>query len=414
MGGTDAVHLACADSRDTAARRHGDGVGAHVFADCHRQFEVLHLLSSRGLFGHHVQFIVLKTFAVKGLAEQTAGHADIHPLVGIRLVGAEGHQPDVLLGGEMVEGLLRERGREDDFEEDGLHCLGGRQVDLAVGGHDSAEDGDAVGLVSAGPSFQGVRAESHTAGVLVLHGHHRRAIELTQNLQRGVCILYIIVRKLLAVQLFGPGHRESLFLAGIEGRFLMRVLAVAQRLPLGEGKRQILRKFLTSLLCQVGRDVGVVGGRVAEDLGGQTAAGLQRGVAVGTQLFQNGGVIIVIDHHGDECVVFGRAAQHRGSADVYILDGVLKRSPLSLNGLLERIEVHHHHVDGGDAVGFHLLDMLGVRAHGEESAVHFGVQGLHAPVHNLGKARHLADADGGNTRSLQRLARAACGYNLKS
>ena len=109
-----------------------------------------------------------------------------------------------------------------------------------------------------------------------------------------------------------------------------------------------------------------------------------------------------------------RGAQHRGSADVNILDGVLKRSPLSLNGLLERIEVHHHHVDGGDAVGFHLLDMLGVRAHGEESAVHFGVQGLHAPVHNLGKARHLADADGGNTRSLQRLARAACGYNLKS
>ena len=93
----------------------------------------------------------------------------------------------------MVECLLCEGRCEDDFEEDGLHGFGRRQVDFAVGSHDATEDGDTVGLIRARPSLQGALADAHATRILVFHGHHRRAVELTQDLQSGIRILDIVV-----------------------------------------------------------------------------------------------------------------------------------------------------------------------------------------------------------------------------
>ena len=216
------------------------------------------------------------------------------------------------------------------------------------------------------------------------------------------------------MKLFRPSHRIALLLAGIESGLLVRVLAIAQRLLLCKCKRQILRFFLTDFLSKIGGNVRIVGGGVAEHLGGQTAARLQGGVAMGLQFLQHCGIVGVIDDHGHESMVLGRAAQHGGTADVDVLDGILKRGTLFLDGLFERVKVHHHHVDGGDAVGFHLLDMLGVRTHGEQSAVHLRMQGFHPAVHDFREARHLADADGLHARGLQRLAGAAGGDDCKT
>ena len=238
----------------------------------------------------------------------------------------------------------------------------------------------------------------------MLHGHHRRTIELAQNLQSRIGILYIIVRQLLTMQLFGPSHGKALLLAGIESGILMRVLAITQRLLLGKGKRQILRIFLTSFFSQVSGDVGIVSSRMTEHLSSQTTAGFQRGVAVGFQLVQHGLVVSVIDHHGHKSVVLGRTAQHGRTSDIDILNGIFKRSSLFLNGLLKRIEIHHHHVNGGNTIGLHLTHMLGISAHGKQTTMHFRVQGLHTAVHDFRKASHFADTDGGNTRGLQRLA----------
>ena len=193
MSGTHTVHLSRTDTGDPAVAGHRDGVGAHMLADGHRQLQVLHLLRRRGLFSHHIDLVVFKALAVDRLTEHAARHTDEHALVGVGFVGAERHQPDVLLGGKVVEGLLRERRSEDDFEENGLHRLGRRQVDFAVGSHDAAENRDAVGLVSAGPRLQGGLADAHAAGILVLHSHHRRAVEFAKNLQCGIRILYVIV-----------------------------------------------------------------------------------------------------------------------------------------------------------------------------------------------------------------------------
>ena len=194
----------------------------------------------------------------------------------------------------------------------------------------------------------------------------------------------------------------------------MRVLAIAQRLLLGEGKRQIFRFRLAHFLCQIGGDVGIVSGSVTEDLGSQATASVQRGVAVGLELFKNGGVVGVVDHHGHKSVVFSRAAQHGRTSDVDVLNGILKRSSLFLNSLLKGIKVHHHHVDGRNVVDLHLFHVLGIGAHGEQTAVHLRVKGLHTTVHDFRESRHIADADGFHARSIQSFASATRGDDFKT
>ena len=55
-------------------------------------------------------------------------------------------------------------------------------------------------------------------------------------------------------------------------------------------------------------------------------------------------------------------------------------------GLLEGVEVHHHHVDRLDAVFRDGRAVLVLAAHMQNAAVHLGVQRLHAAVQHLGKA----------------------------
>ena len=194
----------------------------------------------------------------------------------------------------------------------------------------------------------------------------------------------------------------------------MRVLAIAQRLLLGESQGQILRFCLANLLGQIGGDVSVVCSGVAEDLGGQTAAGFQRRIAMSLEFFQHRGVVGIIDHDCYKSMVLGRTAQHGRTTDVDVLDGILKRRSLFLDGLLEGIEVHHHHVDGRNVIGFHLLHVFRVGAHREQTAVHLRMQGFHTTVHDFREARHIADADGFHTGSLQGLAGAARGDDFKT
>ena len=78
-------------------------------------------------------------------------------------------------------------------------------------------------------------------------------------------------------------------------------------------------------------------------------------------------------------------------------------APGSRRHLLERVEVHHHHVDGLDAVVGERAHVLGVAAHGEDAAGDVGVHGLHAAVEHFGKAGDLGDVrDGDAARAQQR------------
>src|SRR5690606_19585395 len=99
-------------------------------------------------------------------------------------------------------------------------------------------------------------------------------------------------------------------------------------------------------------------------------------------------VIALVDDHGYGSVVLGGGPDHGWSADVDVLDAVVKRSALRQR-LLERIEIDDQEVDGFDAMRLCRRDMLLVAAHGEQAAVDRRVQRLHAAIEHLGKPGHI-------------------------
>ncbi len=60
-------------------------------------------------------------------------------------------------------------------------------------------------------------------------------------------------------------------------------------------------------------------------------------------------------------------------------------------GLFKGVQVHHHHVDGLDAVLGHRAAVLGIGADVQDAAVNLGVQGLHPAVQHLGEAGQLGN-----------------------
>ena len=81
-------------------------------------------------------------------------------------------------------------------------------------------------------------------------------------------------------------------------------------------------------------------------------------------------------------------------------------------GLLELVKVHAHEVDHLDAVLGGLGHVLGIVATREQAAVHLGMQGLHAAVHHLGKARVLLDGGHRHAGLNQHARRTTCGDDL--
>ena len=76
---------------------------------------------------------------------------------------------------------------------------------------------------------------------------------------------------------------------------------------------------------------------------------------------------------------------------------------------LETVKVHHHHIDGDDAVGLDGRHVFGVGAHGEDAAGNFGMHRLDASVEHLGKSGDVADVGDRDAGVAQQACRAACG-----
>jgi len=111
-------------------------------------------------------------------------------------------------------------------------------------------------------------------------------------------------------------------------------------------------------------------------------------------LLQHALVIGGIDDDGDIGVVLRRRAQHRRPADIDVLDRHRQRAVVAGNGLLERVQVHHHHVDRLDVVRRH--DLVVGTAPAKQAAVDFRMQCLHTAVHHFREAgviRYLDDVD---------------------
>ena len=234
----------------------------------------------------------------------------------------------------------------------------------------------------------------------MLDDHHRRILpgKLGGQFERSIGVVEVVVRKLLALQLGRLRHAGGAGdLRDIDRRRLVRVLAIAQRIGALEGEREGVGEQ-GRLVRSGGRegepagDRGIIGGGAGIGLARHAGAeSLRGGTAVRFHLGDQRRVIGRIGEDRHEAVVLRRRAHHRRAADVDVLDHFLAARALG-DGRFEGIEVDHHQIDRADPVGLHRGDVLGIVAQSEQPAMHSRVQGLHPPVHHLGKAgefRHI-------------------------
>ena len=85
-------------------------------------------------------------------------------------------------------------------------------------------------------------------------------------------------------------------------------------------------------------------------------------------------------------MILGSGTQHGRAADVDVLDGIFQRAFIFGNGLLERIQIDHHHVDGWNAVLLQCRNMFRKIAPRQNAAVHFRMQRLDAAIQHFGEA----------------------------
>ena len=411
-----AVGLARAHADAGVVARHQDGVGLHALAHAPCEHELVHL-GVRGLaIGGNGETCRILGHVVDVLHQHAAvDGTDLDGSRGVDAAGAQ-HAQVLLLLQKLKRGGL-ELGGDEHLDEllvlvdvlDHLQRdLAGRRDDAAEGALRVAGEGLVVGLGD-------VLGRGGTAGVLVLQDDDRRLVELAHERPARVGVQDVVVGQLLAVELLGVDQAVLMgeLVHAVEDGLLMRVLAVAQVLLLLHVQGALGRELALGLdallaaaaaalavlvrvrgLDLVEQEVGdgaVVGVGGLEHLEGQFHAGLARGgAAVGAHLGKDALIGIGVGNHGDALEVLRGAAQHGGTADVDVLDaGAEVRA--GLDRLLERIQVHDHHVDHLDAVLCRLGHVLGVVALGQQAAVHHGMQGLHATVHHLGELRHLVD-----------------------
>ena len=97
-------------------------------------------------------------------------------------------------------------------------------------------------------------------------------------------------------------------------------------------------------------------------------------------------------------MILGGGPDHGWTTDVDVFDGGLKGHRRVCHRLAEGIEVHHHHIDGSDALGGQIGLVTGLVATGQDAAVNPRMQGLDPAPEDLrgsGVLSHLGDGQSG-------------------
>ena len=192
----------------------------------------------------------------------------------------------------------------------------------------------------------------------------------------------------------------------------MRVLAVAQHGAPLEGLADPRRP--AGAVGQVGQLVGhplrhghVVRRGVHERLGRQPPALLEGEAARGDGR-EHVGVAVRRGDDRDRGVVLGGGADHRGPADVDLLDALV-RARARGHGLPERVEVGDDQVERLHAELGELADVRLETAVGQDPRVHLRVQRLDPAVEALGEAGELLDPGDREAEALDQRRGAAGG-----
>jgi len=108
--------------------------------------------------------------------------------------------------------------------------------------------------------------------------------------------------------------------------------------------------------------------------------------------FHNVAVLLRGGHNCHGRMVLRRGADHRGAADVDLLDALIIVRAGS-DGLLERVEVDHHQLERLNPQLLQLGDMAVLAQVCQDAGVHARVERLHTAVEDLrepGQLRHLS------------------------
>ena len=111
-------------------------------------------------------------------------------------------------------------------------------------------------------------------------------------------------------------------------------------------------------------------------------------------------------------MVLGRRADHRRTADIDVLDGLLLAHPGVGDRLFERIEVHANEVDRLDPLVLERLHVVGQVPPRQQRRVQPWVERLDPSAKDLRRAGELRDVGHLESRVAQRRGRAARGQDL--
>ncbi len=240
------------------------------------------------------------------------------------------------------------------------------------------------------------------------HTGRRAATKFRHQLQRGIGIGQIVIAQILALHLPRTGHPARAGAIQIEGRGLMGIFAIAQARRPAEREWQRVRQGLALIHPrEPASNHGVITRGVGKGGGRQPPPQRRIGSApVRIQRRNQHGIIVRLGHNRDIAVVFGRRPDHRRAANVDIFDNIIAPGPAGHRGG-KGIEVHHHQIDGGDAMPRQRRRVRRIAAHRQNAAMHCGVQRFHPAIQHFGKAGHIGNIAHHMARRTQRRRRAA-------
>ena len=235
--------------------------------------------------------------------------------------------------------------------------------------------------------------------------------KLADDRQGAVQVQQVVVGKLLAVELPGGDHAGAGGVGpGVEGRLLVRVLAVAQHRPCASSAMVIVPGKGPSAVC-AGKEVGdrpivarPCGRRPRRPAGGAAPSVVQPWAAIWSRISEYcaASVAMVVK-------AWFLAAARTSVGPPMSICSIASSSvtPWPGDGGLEGIEVHHHQLEGEDAVLGQGLHVLGIVVAAEDAAVDLRMEGLQPAVHHFREAGVLGDVADGDALAFQVLAGAA-------
>ena len=193
----------------------------------------------------------------------------------------------------------------------------------------------------------------------MLNNHTGRAVKAADGFPGGIAVSDVVVGKFLTVKLVVSGQESGCNISfAVESSFLMRIFAVAHILHFNPLACQAFRELCTSrnvVALHAGQIVGnhgvVVSGMNKHFLC-QFQSGFRRNFAFFLDLFDNFSVVAGRDNDGNTFMVLRGSANHRGTADINIFDGVFKGAVRVGDCLFERIQVD---CDDVNRINFKLL-----------------------------------------------------------